>query len=53
MLEGLLDSMRWEMTFSEMGSFWDGFFVTLQVVVAGLALSLILGTLLGVFSTTR
>ena len=46
MLEGLLDSMRWEMTFSEMGSFWDGFFVTLQVVVAGLALSLILGTLL-------
>lgn len=53
MLEGLLDSMRWEMTFSEMGSFWDGFFVTLQVVVSGLALSLILGTLLGVFSTTR
>ena len=53
MLEGLLDSMRWEMTFSEMGSFWDGFFVTLQVVIAGLALSLILGTLLGVFSTTR
>lgn len=53
MLEGLLDSMRWEMTFSEMGSFWDGWFVTLQVVVAGLVLSLVLGTLLGVFSTTR
>ena len=53
MLDGLLDPMRWQMTFSEMDSFWDGFFVTLQVVVAGLALSLILGTLLGVFSTTR
>ena len=33
MLDGLLDPMRWQMTFSEMDSFWDGFFVTLQVVV--------------------
>lgn len=36
-----------------MGPFWEGFGVTLQVVVAGLLLSLVLGTLLGVFSTTR
>lgn len=53
MLDGLLDARRWEMTFSEMGSFWEGFGFTLQVVVAGLLISLVLGTVLGVFSTTR
>lgn len=53
MLEGLLDPMRWEITFSEMPALWDGFFFTIRVVLAGLALSLVLGTILGVFSTTR
>lgn len=53
MLEGLFDAKRWSMTFAEMDSFWGGFALTLQVVVAGLALALILGTILGVFSTTR
>lgn len=53
MLDGLFDSGRWEITFSEMGSLWEGFFFTLQVVIAGLALSLVLGTVLGLFSTTR
>lgn len=53
MLEGLLDPMRWEMTFAEIGPFMDGFLFTLKVVLAGLALSLVLGTILGVFSTTR
>ena len=53
MLEGLLDPRRWEMTFSQMDSLWEGFGFTLQVVVAGLILSLALGTILGVFSTTR
>ena len=53
MLEGLLDPERWSLAFSNMDTFWAGFAVTLQVVVAGLALSLVLGTLLGVFSTTR
>ena len=52
MLEGLFDD-RWSATFQNMGPFWEGFGVTLQVVVAGLLLSLVLGTLLGVFSTTR
>ena len=37
----------------ESDAFWDGFFVTLQVVVWGLILALALGTILGVFSTTR
>ena len=53
MLEGLLDPERWSLAFSNMDTFWAGFAITLQVVVAGLALSLVLGTLLGVLSTTR
>ena len=53
MLEGLFDPRRWEITLSSMDGFWNGFAFTLQVVIAGLALSLVLGTILGVFSTTR
>lgn len=53
MLDGLLDPLRWQATFANMDQLWQGFFVTLQVVIAGLALSLVLGTILGVFSTTR
>ena len=53
MWEGLFNADRWAAAFSNMGTFWDGFGVTLSVVVAGLALSLVLGTLLGVLSTTR
>lgn len=53
MLDGLLDPLRWERTLSNMGPFWEGWAFTLKVVLAGLALSLVLGTLLGVFSTTR
>ncbi len=53
MLEGLFDPRRWEITFSEMGSLWEGFAFTLEVVLAGLAISLVLGTILGLFSTTR
>ena len=53
MLESLLDLRRWQITFDSIDAFWDGFFVTLQVVVWGLILALALGTILGVFSTTR
>ena len=53
MLEGLFDPKRWEITFSDMGSFLDGFSMTLTVVLLGLAISLVLGCLLGVLSTTR
>lgn len=53
MLDGLLDPMRWSLTFAQMDSLWTGFALTLKVVLAGLALSLVLGTVLGVFSTTR
>ena len=33
MLEGLFDADRWSTTFQNMGPFWEGFGVTLQVVV--------------------
>ena len=53
MIESLLDPMRWEITFGAMDSFWSGFFITLQVSIYGLILALVLGTILGVFSTTH
>ena len=53
MLEGLLDAKRWEITLAEMPALWEGFAFTLQVVVAGLLISLLLGSVLGVFSTTH
>ena len=53
MLEGLLDAKRWEITLAEMPALWEGFAFTLQVVIAGLLISLLLGSVLGVFSTTH
>ncbi len=53
MLDGLFDPRRWQITFASMDSFWQGFGFTLQVTIAGLAISLVLGCILGVFSTTR
>ena len=53
MLESILDPRRWEITLASIDAFWDGFFVTLQVSVFGLVLALLLGTILGVFSTTQ
>lgn len=53
MLDGLFDLRRWQITLGSMDGFWAGFAVTLQVVLGGLVISLVLGTILGVFSTTR
>lgn len=53
MLDGLFDARRWTITLSSMDGFWQGWFFTLQVVIAGLIISLLLGVVLGVFSTTR
>ncbi len=53
MLDGLFDPRRWQITLASMDSFWQGFGFTLQVTIAGLAISLVLGCILGVFSTTR
>jgi putative glutamine transport system permease protein len=49
----LFDPMRWQQTLANMDMFWEGFGFTLRVVLAGLALALVLGTVLGIFSTTR
>ncbi|MGN0286650.1 MAG: amino acid ABC transporter permease [Atopobiaceae bacterium] len=53
MLGGLLMTKRWAKTLAESDLLWQGFFFTLQVALAGLAVALVLGTILGVFSTTR
>ena len=53
MLDGLFDPRRWQITLASMDGFWQGFAFTLQVAIAGLAISLVLGCILGVFSTTR
>ncbi len=53
MLESLFDLRRWNITLGSLDTFWQGFFMTLQVVLAGLVLALVLGSILGVFSTTR
>lgn len=53
MLDGLFDPRRWQITLASMDSFWQGFGFTLQVTISGLAISLVLGCILGVFSTTR
>ena len=51
MLEGLFDADRWSTTFQNMGPFWEGFGVTLQVVVAGLLLSLPMLTAMAMYQT--
>ena len=53
MIDGLFDARRWQLTFAEIDSMWEGFGLTLKVVLAGLLPSIVLGTILGVFSTTR
>lgn len=53
MLDGLFDPLRWQRTFQNMDGFWQGFGFTIQVSLAGLLVSLLLGILLGVFATTQ
>ena len=53
MLGGLLMTKRWAKTLAESDLLWQGFFFTLRVALAGLAVALVLGTILGVFSNTR
>lgn len=53
MLGGLLMTKRWAKTLAESDLLCQGFFFTLRVALAGLAVALVLGTMLGVFSTTR
>lgn len=52
-MDELFNARRWAVTLESMDSLWQGFFFTLQVSLAGLALALAVGIVLGVFSTTR
>lgn len=49
----LFDAERWAATLANSDLLWQGFFFTIEVSLAALALSLVIGTILGVFSTTR
>lgn len=44
---------KWQALFSEFNVFLEGFLVTLEVAILGLAVALILGVVFGVFSTSR
>ncbi|MFZ2755892.1 MAG: amino acid ABC transporter permease [Atopobiaceae bacterium] len=49
----LFDASRWATTLAGMGDLWGGFFFTIEVSLAGLAVALVTGTLLGVMSSTE
>lgn len=49
----LFNPERWAATFAQSDALWQGFFFTIEVALGGLLLSLVLGTILGVMSTTR
>lgn len=49
----LFNAERWATTLASSDLLWQGFLFTIEVSLAGLAVSLVIGTLLGIFSTTR
>jgi len=53
MVDGLLNPNRWINLFGNVEQFLSGMLMTLQVTVIGLLIALILGMILGIFSTTR
>ena len=52
-MNGLFSARRWSVTLADSAALWQGFFFTLQVSLAGLAVALVIGTIMGTFSTTR
>ena len=52
-MNGLFSARRWSVTLADAAALWQGFFFTLQVSLAGLAVALVIGTIMGTFSTTR
>ena len=52
-MNGLFSARRWSVTLADSAALWQGFFFTLQVSLAGLAVALVVGTIFGTFSTTR
>lgn len=53
MIEGLFNIDRWILAFGQMNIFMEGLLMTFQVVILGLLVALILGTVFGVCSTVR
>ena len=49
----LFNPERWAATLANTDLLWQGFLFTIEVSLAGLLVSLLVGTLLGVFSTTQ
>lgn len=49
----LFNPERWAATLANTDLLWHGFLFTIEVSLAGLLVSLLVGTLLGVFSTTQ
>lgn len=52
-MKGPFAWFKWEALFTDYHIFLEGFIVTLEVGLLGLALALVLGTILGVMSTSR
>lgn len=53
MVKGLFDISRWEVAFSQIGTFGEGMLFTFKVAVIGLLVAIILGIIFGVISTTK
>lgn len=53
MVKGILDINRWESLFENIDPFFDGMLMTLKVSIEGLLVALLVGVILGVFSTTK
>jgi putative glutamine transport system permease protein len=53
MVKGILDINRWESLFENVTPFFSGMLMTLKVVAVGLAVAMIIGVILGIFSTTK
>lgn len=53
MVEGLLSKRRWMILFENSGPFLEGMLMTLKVAIVGLFVSLILGIIFGLLSTSK
>lgn len=53
MVKGLFNISRWEEAFANMDTFGEGMLMTIKVAILGLLVSLLLGIIFGVISTTK
>jgi putative glutamine transport system permease protein len=52
-MNGPFALFKWEAVFKDFNVFFEGFLTTLEVAVLGLILALVLGTIFGIFSTSK